>query len=258
MNMEKLSLQERQRLTRLYPMLISSKPKAGKSRAIEQLPSEELKRTIYIDLENKGAPNLFDDDFYKVIRVKPEGVVPPEKAHLYKDNGNVLYKTLSELMLYIRKALASPKIDRLIIDSFTALVDQLEAHLVTVSNGYTTWTTYSKALTEWFSLFKDETRFNAKFVYVLGHYTPSKDAKDTDAERFTKVKGTMHYRMVEANFNTVLTIDDHKFIADNDNEYDSTRINEKLNPLETEDNSIGELEQLVADTFLPQSTENAS
>ena len=117
----------------------------------------------------------------------------------------------------------------------------------------TTWVQYSKALTDWFSLLKDETRFNAKFVYVLGHYTPSKDSKDTEAEKFTKVKGTMHYRMVEANFNSVLTIDNHKFIADNDNEYDSTRINEKLNPLETKDNSIQELEQLIADTFLAKS-----
>lgn len=250
MTLEDKSPAERARLTRLYPMLISSKPKAGKSRAMEQLPPEELKRTIYVDLENKGSPNLFDDDFYKVIRIKPEGLIPADKAHLYKDTEDVLYKSLSELMLYIRKALASPKIDRLVIDSFTALVDQLEAHYVTVHNGFTTWVQYSKALTDWFTLLKDETRFNSKFVYVLGHYTPSKDAKDTEAERFTKVKGTMHYRMVEANFNSVLTIENHKFIADNDNEYDSTRINEKLNPLETKDNSIQELEQLIADTFL--------
>lgn len=250
MTLEDKSPSERARLTRLYPMLISAKPKAGKSRAIEQLPPEELKRTIYIDLENKGSPNLFDEDFYKVVRIKPEGLIPADKAHLYKDTEDVLYKTLSELQLYIRKALASPKIDRLVIDSFTALVDQLEAHYVTVHNGFTTWVQYSKALTDWFSLLKDETRFNAKFVYVLGHYTPSKDSKDTEAEKFTKVKGTMHYRMVEANFNSVLTIDNHKFIADNDNEYDSTRINEKLNPLETKDNSIQELEQLIADTFL--------
>ena len=64
------------------------------------------------------------------------------------------------------------------------------------------------------------------------------------------MKGTMHYRMVEAHFNSVLTVSDHKLIADNDNEWDSTRINEKLNPLETKDNSIQELEQLIADTFL--------
>ena len=85
MTLEDKSPAERTRLTRLYPMLISSRPGAGKSRAIEQLPPEELKRTIYIDLENKGAPNLFDDDFYKVVRIKPEGLIPADKAHLYKD-----------------------------------------------------------------------------------------------------------------------------------------------------------------------------
>jgi hypothetical protein len=232
-------------------MLISSKPNAGKSRSIEQLPAAELKRTIYIDIEGKGSPNLFDDDFYKVVRIKPSGLIAPERAHLYTDSPDVLYKTLAELQIYIRKALASPKIDRLVIDSFTALVDQLESHFVTVHNGFTVWATYSKELTEWFTLLKEETRFHAKFVYVLGHYVPSKDPKDTEGERFTKVKGTMHYRMVESHFNSVLTLDDHKFIADNENEWDSTRIHEKLNPLETTDNSIQELEQIIADTFLP-------
>ena len=240
---------DKARVTKLFPMLISSRPGAGKSRSIEQLPEEELKRTIFIDIENKGAPNLVDEDFYRVIRIKPAGMVPPEEAHLYVDNDAVKFKTLLELQTYIRKALTLDRIDRIVIDSFSALVDQLEAHYVTVSNGFVTWTNYSKELTAWFSLLKSETRFNKKFVYVLGHYTPSKNNKDVDAEKFTKVKGTMHYRMVESNFNSVLTIDDHKFLADNDNEYDSTRINEKLNPLEIDDNSISKLEALIVETF---------
>ena len=250
-----LSIGERKRLTRDYPLLISSRPGAGKSRSVETLTPEEKQRTIIIDLEAKGLPNDFDDEYKTVVRIKPEGLIPPEKQHLYKDYENVKYKTLSELQLYIRKALAHKDVDRLIIDSFTALVDQLESHYVTVNNGFTTWVNYSKALTEWFSLLKEETRFNAKYVYVLGHYTPSKDPKDTDAEKFTKVKGTMHYRMVEANFNSVISIDDdHKFFADNDNAYDSTRITAKLNPYTSEDNSIAELEQTFADTNLPKST----
>ena len=48
--------------------------------------------------------------------------------------------------------------------------------------------------------------------------------------------------MVESHFNTVLTIDDHKLIADNDNAYDSTRINKALSPYESEANSLAELE----------------
>jgi len=251
MNLTGLTKSERVKLTRLYPMLISSKPKAGKSRSVEQLPPEELQRTVYVDAENKGSPNLFDDDFFRVVRIKPEGIIPAEVQHLYVDYDNVKFKTLTELQPYLRAVLASDGVDRIILDSFTALVDQLEAHYVTVSNGYTTWTNYSKALTNWFTLLKEECRYHAKYVYVLGHYTPSKDSKDTEAEKFTKVKGTMHYRMVEANFNSVITIDDHKFIADNGNEYDSTRINEKLNPLSTDDNSIKELEQLIAETFAP-------
>ena len=253
MTLKDREIGERRRLTKPYPILIVSAPKKGKSRSIEQLSEEDRMRTVYIDIENKGLPNLLDEDFFRVIRIKPSGIIPEERAKLYEDYENVKFLTLTELQNYIRKVLAHPDVDRIVIDSFTALVDQLEAHFVTVHNGYTVWTTYSKELTAWFSLLKEETRFNAKYVYMLGHYVPSKDKKDLDAEKFCKVKGTMHYRMVEANFNSVITIDDHKFVADNNEEYDSTRINELLNPLETEDNSIAELEQLIADKLNPKS-----
>ena len=250
MTLQNLTLPERKRLTRDYPLLISSRPGAGKSRSIETLSPEDKKRTVLLDLEGKGLPNDFDDDYRTVIRIKPSGMIPPDKAHLYVDYDNVKYKSLSELQIYIRKALSHPDVDRLVIDSFSALVDQLESHFVTVNNGFTTWVNYSKELTEWFSLLKEETRFNAKYVYILGHYTPSKDPKDTDAEKFTKVKGTMHYRMVESHFNCVLSItDDHKFYADNDNAYDSTRCNAKLSPYESKDNSIAELEETFAELY---------
>ena len=190
MNLEGLTLAERRRVTKPYPLLIVSAPKKGKSRSIEKLPLEERMRTVYVDVENKGLPNLLDEDFFRVIRVKPAGIIPPAQLRLYKDYENVKFLTLAELQDYLRKVLSNDKVDRVVIDSFTALVDQLEAHFVTVHNGFTVWTTYSKELTAWFTLLKEETRFNAKYVYMLGHYVPSKDKKDTDAERFCKVKGT--------------------------------------------------------------------
>ena len=98
---------------------------------------------------------------------------------------------------------------------------------------------------DWFTLLKSETRFNGKFVYVLGHYKPAQDPKDTESETFTQVKGKEFYRMVGSHFNTVLTLDDHKFIADNDNAYDSTRVHKALSPYESEANSLAELESTL-------------
>jgi len=69
--------------------------------------------------------------------MKPLGDIPKSKSHLYTDYDNIKYKTLSELAIYIRKALAHKDVDRIVIDSFTALVDQLELHYVTVSKGLT-------------------------------------------------------------------------------------------------------------------------
>ena len=249
MTLENLSLGERRKITRAWPVLISSFPNAGKSYSLEQLPEEELARTIYINTENKVLPNLFGDELRTIIMLKPEGLIPPEKSHLYKDYDNVKFKTLSELQLYIRKALAHKDVDRIVLDSFTALVDALESHYVSIHNGFTVWAAYNNAIHEWLALIKEETMMQAKFFYVLGHYVPSKDPKDTDSEKFTKVSGNKWHRLIEASFNNVLTIDDHKFVADNDNLYDSTRIHASLSPYESKHNSMAELEEALGNLY---------
>ena len=257
MNFADIPLPERRKLTKLYPILVSAFPNEGKSACVEDLEPEDKLRTVLLDIENKGQPNDFDDEYFRVVRIKPSGILPPEQAHLYIDYDNVKYKTVAELMLYIRPVLSDDRVDRLILDSFSSLVEKLEVLFVTTSNGYTVWNAYNKELSEWFSLLKEETRFNGKLVYVLGHYRPSKAAKDKsgnvttdeEAERYTLVKGNVHFRMVEANFNCVLTIEDHKLTADNDNHYDSTRIHKSLTPFETQLNSFKELENSLEAHF---------
>ena len=241
MTLKDIPINERRKLVRSYPVLISSFPNAGKSAAVEDLEPEDKMRTAIIDIEGKGLPNDFDDEYFRIIRLKPV-TITPGKEKMYEDYDNVKYKTLPELKVYIPALIAHESVDRVIIDSFTQLVDTAEKYYVSVSNGFTVWKLYNEELYDWFCLLKEETRFNGKFVYVLGHYKPAKDAKDTESEKFTQVKGREFYRMVESHYNTVLTIEDHKFIADNDNVYDSTRINKHLSPFESELNSLKELE----------------
>jgi len=253
MTLKDLDLSTRRKYTRMSPTLISAFPNSGKSAAVEFLSDDDKARTILVDTEAKGLPNDFGDEYRTIVRLKPT-MISPEKKHLYIDYDNVKYKTLTELQIYLRAALAHEEVDRVVLDSFTALVDQLELHFVTVNSGFTTWANYSKELTEWFSLFKEEARFHGKYLYVLGHYRPSKPDKDgkvdTEAEKFTVVKGTMHYRLVESNFNCVITVEDHKFKADNDNPFDSSRIHKKMSPYESEENSIAEFEQAIVDTLV--------
>ena len=248
MTLENVELNERKKLTRSYPVLVSSFPKAGKSSAVEFLSDDDKARTIIYDVEGKGLPDD-DESLYRSI-IKLKDSTKAELAYLYKDSGNIKYRDLTFMMSHIRKAIAHKDVDRIIIDSFTALVDEYAKHYVSVSNGYTVWTLYNTELYDWFRMLKEETYTHGKFVYVLGHYTPAKPVKDkngkmvadTESEKFTKVKGTDHFRMVESHFNTVVTVEEFKFIANNTNEFDSTRVRRSLNPIETKENSMEELE----------------
>jgi len=241
MTLQGLTVEERKKLTKASPVAIVGKPGCGKSACVEFLPPEEKLRTIVFDLENKGLPEDDESLYYKVVRlVSIDSTVKP------KDEGNILFKSIEEILPYFRKALASEKIDRVVIDSFTAHVAELERHYVTTSNGFTIWNSYSQHLHDFFRSMKEEVFTHGKWVYVLGHYKPSKDKKDSDAEKFMVVKGNAHYRLCESNYNTVVEVSEFKFRADNLNEYDSTRIKRSLSPYESKENSMAELEEDLA------------
>jgi hypothetical protein len=240
MNLQDKTLEERKKLTRAFPVVIVGKPGCGKSAAIEFLPAEEKMRTIILDVEAKGLPEDDEADYYKVIKLKSI-----DSDNDLKDHGNVMYKTIEELLPYFKKAMASDKIDRIVVDTFTAFVSELERHYVTVHNGFTVWNSYNQQLHDFFRMLKEETYTHGKFVYVLGHYKPSKDKKDQDAEKFMVVKGNAHYRLIESHFNTVVEVDEFKFRADNSDEYDSTRIKRSLSPYESKENSMAELESAL-------------
>jgi hypothetical protein len=249
MTLKDLSLTERKKLTRSYPVLISAFPKSGKSSAVEFLSDEDKARTVVYDLEGKGLPDDDESKYRSIIKLK--NGMDPTLNYLYEDVGNVKYRDIDSMMLHMRKAIAHQDVDRIVIDSFSTLVDEFEKYYVKVNNGFTTWINYNTELYTWFRMLKEETYTHAKFVYVLGHYTPAKPEKDPitgkttvdkESERFTKVKGKDHFHMVESHFNTVVTIENFKFIADNANDFDSTRVRRSINPIETKENSLAELE----------------
>ena len=242
MNLSDKSLEERKKLTKSYPILIAAFPNAGKSSAVEMLSDEDKARTMIYDLEGKGLPEDDESLYRAIIKIKN---VYETNDYLYKDIGNVKYKSIEDVMLHMRKAMAHKDVDRIIIDSFSTLVDEFEKHYVTVSNGFASWIQYNKELYSWFRMLKEETYTHGKFVYVMAHYKPAKDPKDTESEKFTTVKGKDHFRMVESHFNTVLSIEDFKFRADNTDTFDSTRIKRSLSPYESKQNSLAELEETI-------------
>ncbi len=240
MNLKDKTLEERKKLTKSYPAVVVGQPGCGKSAAVEFLPEDEKQRTIIFDMENKGLPEDDESEYYKVIKL-----ISIDCQNKPADHGNVIYKTIEEVLPYFIKAMSSDKIDRIWFDTFTAFVSELERHYVTTSNGYTVWNSYNQQLHDFFRVLKEETYTHGKFVYLLGHYKPSKDKKDPDAEKFMVVKGNAHYRLIESHFNTVVEVREFKFRADNTEEYDSTRIKRSLSPYESNENSIVEFEEAI-------------
>jgi len=240
MNLKGLSNEERRKITKSFPVLISGYANSGKSTAVEFLPDEEKARTIIFLAEGKQLPEDEESAYRTIYRLKAEDDTTK------KDFANVKYKTIEEFLPIMKKAIAHAEVDRIILDSFTAYVDALERTYVKLHNGFQIWTTYSQHLYDLFSMMKEETYTHGCFFYCLGHYVPVKDKKDKDGEMFTKVAGSKHYRMVESNFNTVVTLEDFHFTADNTNQFDSTRIKRSLNPYESKLNSLAELEEALS------------
>jgi len=241
MNLKNMTLEERCIATKDYPVVITGYPKAGKSAAVEMLSEEDKKRTVIIDAENKGLPEDDDSEYFRIVRLKYV-----DSSTKYKDYGNVKYKTVDEIIPYIRAVMKSDDVDRVVLDSFTAYVAELERLYVTTSNGFTVWNNYNQQLHDFFRTIKEECRAHGKFLYVLGHYRPARDKKDPEAESFMVVKGNAHYRLVEANFNTVVALNNFRFVADNADETNSTRIRRSLSPYESSENSLAELEETLA------------
>ena len=136
MTLENIPLADRVKLTRSYPVLISAFPGSGKSTSVEMLSDEDKARTVIFDVEGKGLPDDTGDEYRSIVRLKPT-VPSPGSTMTYENEGNVKYRTIVEVMQHIRGALAHKDVDRVVIDSFTALVDAFEKHYVTVSNGLT-------------------------------------------------------------------------------------------------------------------------
>lgn len=251
MTLKNIELNERKKLTRAYPVLVAAFPKAGKTTSLEFLSDDDKARTVFFDAENKGLSPDDNPDLYRSIyRLKPADL--PARSTSYKDIGNIKYLTAEDFLKRINAAIAHKDIDRVVIDSFTALVSELERRFMKVHNGFNVWNTYNDMLHDFFADIKEETFTHGKFVYILGHYVPSKDKKDKDGEQYAKVSGSKYYRLVESNFNTVLSISNFQFTADNTDEFTSTRIKRSLNPLQTEDNNMDTLEYILTGTELPE------
>ena len=250
MTLEGVSLEDRRELTRAYPLLLAGKQGVGKSSAMETYTPEEKQRTVYFDMDNKSLPGDTGREYYRIVKLKPMGQLVPAQAKLYVDRDNIKFKTITELKLYFSAVINHDTVDRVIIDSTTALHSDIEKHYVSVSNGFTIWQLYRQEVSDWLSIVKSETQFAGKFTVMIAHYFQAKNANLHDEdERFVQIQGNGFPRgTYESNFSTIVEVVDHQLIADNEDEYSSTRIHRSISPLQTKSNCLKELE----DEYLTQ------
>ena len=248
MTLKGKTIQERRILTKHYPVAIVGAPGAGKTSAFSMLSTEDKKRTLLLDIDNKGVEDTLVSDWLKVIKIKPPEVEDDDTS--YNDYENVSFKLVEDIPTYLGVALKNESVDRVVIDSFSALSSSLYRTYVYLDKNFTIATNYNKKLHDFFHAIKHEVDLNGKFLYIIGHYMPEKitktlkgvDITDREAEKFIKVLGREHYRTIEMHFKTVVIVDDFRFRADSRDTSNSSRIARVLSPYLSNENDINELE----------------
>ena len=223
--------EERRPLTKSFPVLLSSMPGGGKSSASEFLTPEEKKRTVILNFDAKELPEDEESDYFLV-------------KHFTNDDPKLdMFSALGS----IRKAIANKNVDRIIIDTFSGYYKDLWLLCKKKYTGWDVSNNYNANIAEFLNLIKTETATHCKFVYVYAHYKPIK--KDLGEKKTVVTKGNEWYAMVESEFNTVIeaVVENGKFyfMADNGDEFTSTRVRRSMNPLQTEENSLAELEEIL-------------
>ena len=233
MILKDIPILERKKLTRSYPVLVSGYAGCGKSSAVEFLSVEDKARTVIFNFDNKTLPEDEEAQYFKVKYLNnPEDKKPTD---------------IFQIIDVIKATIAIPDVDRIIIDTFSGYYKELDAVCNLRYNGFDVWKAYNAKIGELLNMLKVEAHAHAKFIYVLAHYKPVK--KETGDRKTVSVRGNEWFALIESEFNTVVEsvveAGEFKFIADNSDEYTSTRVRRALSPIETKQNSFAELEAIL-------------
>jgi len=267
MNLEKFSIVEKQAATMHWPVLIVGSNSSGKTFALENMPAEDKKRTMVLNFDNKPI-GLKTDEFAAVFSISSSkdkleeqlAALPPEADEYRKHFKKVIASTyfmddvesVDKVVKHILKATFSPKIDRIVVDSFTNL--DLFAEYWGQANAPDSragWGLYGAALQQIMQAVKEATIFGFKFTYVYGHHSFIPAAQyDTTPKKVTEVKGNIMKGNVETGFNTIIY--SHRlecgtivYECDSANQMDTSRTKLVDTKFRFERTSLDDIEQLL-------------
>ena len=265
MNLENIKLVDRKRLTSHYPVLLIGADSSGKSFALENMSIEDKKRTIVLNFDTKpvGEP----DDFAAVFSVSSSmdrlteqlNQLPAEAEDHRKHLKQILatsyfvddIEAVDKIVKHIFQATFSDKIDRIVIDTFTALVDFCESWANTCFSGRDVWANYGFGVQKIQQALKEATWTGAKFTYVFAHHDriPANVYEITPKQAIA-VKGGIMKNNVETSYNTIIFSflneeGSRMFLCDANNPIDSSRTKLLESKFKFKRTSLDDIEQLL-------------
>jgi len=266
MNLEDLPLAEKARLTSQFPVLLVGANSAGKSYALENMSAEDKKRTIVLNFDTKPV-GLSPNDFAAVFavsssmsKIKEQMSLLPKEATEYRAHFERILATsyfiddpdaIDKIVEHILKATFSPKIDRVVLDTFTSMIDFCEAWANSNFSGRDIWSKYGFGVQKIQQALKEATIFGFKFTYVFAHhdYIPP-HLYATAPKQALAVKGGIMKNNVETAYNTIIfsyLADEGKrmFQCDSNNTMDTSRTKLLESSFKFERTSLDDIEQLL-------------
>jgi len=285
MNLKDLTIEEQSKYTSHYPLLITGSNNAGKSYALEQMNDEDKKRTLVLNFDTKSLGTGSSSEFYAVYAVSSTNT--QLKTHLAKlvERGKELatkvdkkdpalvnlraqvahiksvlnssyfiddIEAIDKVVNHILDATFNPDIDRIVVDTFSALVDFCDAWAAKNFAGREIWAEYGKALQRVQQAMREATLFGYKYTYTYAHheFIPALQY-DVTPKKVVAVKGGIMKGNVETSYNTIVyahVTEDGKrmFSCDVDNSLDTSRTKLLAGKFHFERKSLDDLEQIFA------------
>lgn len=287
MNLKDFSITESSMATSHYPLLLTGSNSSGKSRALENMSTEDKARTVCFNFDVKPLGDGSPTEFYKLYSVASTAETLNKQIDLLSAKGKEMVEegkdkktdptlirfgqqikhlkhikstsfyiddieSIDKIVISILDFTYNPDVDRIVVDTFSALVDFCEAWANHNFAGREVWANYGTALQKILQALKEATIFGHKYVYIYAHheFIPAHQYATT-AKQVVAVKGGIMKGNVEVHFNTIVyayvTEDgDRKFECNVDNSLDTSRTKLVEGKFSFTRESLDDLEQLFS------------
>ncbi len=263
MRLSDLTRKEKQQVTQAYPVWLIGENDTGKSYSAHQMTDEEKAVTVYFDLDAK-LPLEERSKYLKVYSIIQDYMPLKEQEALEASLDQMIAAGSSgkklidfrksallkveqilapRIVTSIMEAIASPKSERVFIDSFTMLSNYWSIYHNKMFKGFDVYSKQNAMIGEWIHDIKEYTYTFGKFVYVTAHLSTTDRGK-----QFIHVDGNQWKERIESAFSTVIRThkdsEEPTFEVTRDS-MDTTRAPAHIANFEIPNKGVGNLEEFL-------------